>query len=91
MKKGSLSVFGNYHRLKILSCLVRCDLDVQRIVHECGISQSAVSQHLKKIREAGLVSSRREGRRRIYQLSDKDAGKISVDLLHTITKKPTNY
>ncbi len=33
-----------------------------------GVSQPAVSQHLKILREAGLVASTREGRRRIYRL-----------------------
>ena len=33
-----------------------------------GLSQPAVSQHLKILREAGLVASTREGRRRIYRL-----------------------
>ena len=36
-----------------------------------GVSFAAISQHLKVLKEADLVSERREGRRRLYRLSAK--------------------
>jgi DNA-binding transcriptional ArsR family regulator len=41
---------------------------VGEIVATVPVSQSAVSQHLRVLREAGLVTDRREGTRRLYQV-----------------------
>jgi DNA-binding transcriptional ArsR family regulator len=41
---------------------------VGEIVSAVPVSQSAVSQHLRVLREAGLVTDRREGTRRLYQV-----------------------
>ena len=41
---------------------------VGEIVSALPVSQSAVSQHLRVLREAGLVTDRREGTRRLYQV-----------------------
>ena len=42
-----------------------------------GISRPAVSKHLRILRQAGLVSERRDGRRRLYQLETAALGSIS--------------
>lgn len=41
---------------------------VEAIQREFGISQPAVSQHLKVLRDAGFVSSKPQGSKRIYQI-----------------------
>lgn len=48
-------------RLKILCALSAGELPVNKLAEMTGQSQSAVSQHLAKLRAAGLVASRREG------------------------------
>lgn len=55
-------------RRRILELLREGDRPVQELVDEVDVSFGAVSQHLKTLREAGLVSRRKEGRRRIYRL-----------------------
>jgi DNA-binding transcriptional ArsR family regulator len=44
------------------------DLSVSELTQGLDMSQAAVSQHLRVLREAGLVVSRQEGRHRYYQL-----------------------
>lgn len=48
-------------RLKIMCALSGGELPVGQLAELTGQSQSAVSQHLAKLRAAGLVTSRREG------------------------------
>ena len=44
------------------------DRPVSELLAGLDISQAAVSQHLRVLREAGLVTARKEGRHRYYQL-----------------------
>lgn len=55
-------------RRRILDLLSEGDRSVNELVAEFGMSQSAVSQHLKVLRTAGLAQPRRSGKQRIYQL-----------------------
>ena len=55
-------------RREILDRLRRRPRAVGELAAELPVSQPAVSQHLAVLREAGLVESRREGRRRVYRL-----------------------
>ncbi len=41
-----------------------------------GLSQSALSQHLAKLRQAGLVATRREGQAIFYRLADAKAARV---------------
>ena len=40
------------------------------------VSRPAVSQHLKMLKEAGLVNERRDGTRRIYEIDQKGVGAL---------------
>jgi len=55
-------------RRRILDLLAGGDLPAGDLVQQFSISQPAVSQHLRVLREAGLVSPRRDGRRQVYRL-----------------------
>lgn len=55
-------------RRHLLERLATADRDVGDLMTGLDISQAAVSQHLRVLREAGLVTARREGRHRYYQL-----------------------
>ncbi|GAA4285393.1 metalloregulator ArsR/SmtB family transcription factor [Brevibacterium daeguense] len=57
-------------RLLIVWFLVHEESDVTGLAEASGASVQAVSQHLAKLRLAGLVSSRREGRRIFYMVDD---------------------
>jgi DNA-binding transcriptional ArsR family regulator len=68
----AFDVLGDPVRRRILELLANGEMsagDVVRVVgEEFGISQPAVSQHLKVLREAGFADIRSEGTRRIYSL-----------------------
>jgi len=55
-------------RREILDLLSRGERTVNSLVAEFRISQPAVSQHLKVLRDVDLVGERRQGRQRIYRL-----------------------
>jgi DNA-binding transcriptional ArsR family regulator len=57
-------------RLHLVWLLARQDLDVGSLARRTGSPVAAVSQHLAKLRLAGLVVSRRESRRQIYSVDD---------------------
>ena len=53
---------------------------VGEIVRELPISQPAVSQHLKVLKDAGLVVDRPDGNRRVYQLAPDGLAELQVYL-----------
>jgi DNA-binding transcriptional ArsR family regulator len=55
-------------RRRLLEQLSTADRAVSELVAGLDITQAAVSQHLRVLRETGLVTARREGRRRYYRL-----------------------
>lgn len=55
-------------RRRLLEQLSTADLAVGELVAGLDITQAAVSQHLRVLRETGLVTVRKEGRRRYYRL-----------------------
>jgi DNA-binding transcriptional ArsR family regulator len=56
------------NRRRILQLVTANELSAGEIAAEFEITRPAVSQHLGVLREAGLVSERREGTRRLYSL-----------------------
>jgi DNA-binding transcriptional ArsR family regulator len=57
------------NRRRMLDLLAQGDSAAQDLADRFDISFAAVSQHLKVLREAGLVARRADGRRRIYRLT----------------------
>jgi DNA-binding transcriptional ArsR family regulator len=56
------------HRRRILQLLTEGELPVQGLVDQFDLSFSAISQHLKVLRGAGLVARRRAGKNQLYSL-----------------------
>ncbi|HAI39022.1 MAG TPA: transcriptional regulator [Maribacter sp.] len=77
-----LSISGNEVRLKILFLLNMekelCPCDLSDIL---GMSVPAVSQHIRKMKDAGIISSRREGQTLYYSLNEDE-----TDILNSIFK-----
>ena len=66
-----LRALANERRLMILCRLVECGEDnVSSLAGAVGLSQSALSQHLAKMREEGLVTFRRESQTLWYRIAD---------------------
>lgn len=61
-----LDALGDPTRRAVLERLVRGPLPVGSLAEGLPVSRPAVSQHLRVLREAGLVSDRQVGTRRIY-------------------------
>lgn len=57
-------------RLRMLVGLRRQACNVSRLWQELGISQPLASQHLLRLRRAGLVTGERRGRQTCYKLAD---------------------
>ncbi|AZA08808.1 ArsR/SmtB family transcription factor [Corynebacterium pseudopelargi] len=64
-------------RLRILHLLQQRDHFVHEIVALLGASQPLVSQHLRVLKEAGLVSAERKGRQMTYHLVDTSVTEIA--------------
>jgi DNA-binding transcriptional ArsR family regulator len=62
---------GDPNRREILRLLATGDRPVSQLADAMPISRPAVSRHLRLLKEAGLVSERAEGTRRIYHLQDE--------------------
>ncbi|MBN8847111.1 MULTISPECIES: metalloregulator ArsR/SmtB family transcription factor [unclassified Sphingomonas] len=75
-----LKLLANEQRLLILCRLTQGEFAVGQMVELCGQSQSSVSQHLGKLREGGLVKTRRDGTTIYYSLADDDVRKL-IDML----------
>jgi DNA-binding transcriptional ArsR family regulator len=71
-----LKAFANKHRLMILCQLHQGEHSVGSLMKSVGLSQSALSQHLAKLREDGLVVTRRDAQTIYYTLASDDAARI---------------
>lgn len=68
---GVLRAIGNDARLLLLCRLVESgELTAGSLVGTAGLSQSALSQHLARMREEGVVAYRREGQSLWYRIAD---------------------
>ena len=66
-----LKAMGNQRRLMLLCKLVEHgEMTVGDLAREVALSQSALSQHLAKMREEGLVAFRRESQTLWYRIAD---------------------
>jgi len=75
------SAFGNQTRTKLILCLANKSKNVTELIQTCGLSQSAVSQHLAKLKKSGIVETKKEGKEVWYRLKFKKAADISKLLL----------
>lgn len=79
-----LRTVGNERRLLVLCLLIKHgEMSVGTLAHHVDLSQSALSQHLAKMREEGLVSFRREAQNAYYRISDPKVGAL-LEALKTI-------
>ena len=65
---GQLEALGDPTRRAIFERLANGPLPVVEITRTLSVSRPAVSQHLRVLKEAGLVTGRAEGTRRLYSI-----------------------
>lgn len=79
-----LKAMSNESRLLVLCHLAESgELSVGQLVDRVGLSQSALSQHLARLREERLVETRKEAQTVYYRLCDPRAGQL-LALLHDL-------
>jgi DNA-binding transcriptional ArsR family regulator len=73
-------VLGDRTRRAIVECLAGRPRAVGELAEELPVSRPAVSQHLKVLKDAGLVSEQAVGTRRIYRLNPIAVGALRDQL-----------
>ncbi|HSQ16534.1 MAG TPA: metalloregulator ArsR/SmtB family transcription factor [Anaerolineales bacterium] len=63
--------FSDTSRVRILSAIIDQELNVTALAQAVGISESAVSHHLRGLRQMRLVQARRDGKEVYYRLEDE--------------------
>ncbi len=80
----TLGLLSHPARLSVLCHLSTAgQLSVGELVGRIGLSQSAVSQHLAKLRHGGLVEGLREGQTIRYRIAREDAARL-LETLHEL-------
>ena len=77
----------NSNRLMILCNLMNGEMAVQPLADAVGMTQSALSQQLSKLRALKLVSTRRDGRTIYYSVASDKVGRV-LDALYDIYCAP---
>ncbi|WP_030418636.1 metalloregulator ArsR/SmtB family transcription factor [Streptomyces sp. SCSIO 75703] len=77
-----LALLGDRTRLALLHALTGGEADVTTLTEVCAAARPAVSQHLARLRLAGLVDTRKEGRRVVYSLRDGHLRRLIAEALN---------
>jgi DNA-binding transcriptional ArsR family regulator len=79
-------------RLHLLRLLAGGEQDVSSLAAQVAASRSSVSQHLGRLRLAGLVTARRDGRRMVYRITSDHLSRLVEEALefaeHTVRGLP---
>lgn len=74
-------VLGHESRLLLLRLLADRPRTVSALVDASGSTQPLVSQHLRTLRQAGLVTATRQGREVVYAVADEHVTHVVADAL----------
>jgi DNA-binding transcriptional ArsR family regulator len=74
--EGLLKQLANAHRLLILCNMVDGAKSVSELTKAVGLSQSALSQHLAKMKDSGIVLSEKQGQSVYYKISSTEVQTI---------------
>lgn len=78
-----LKAIASSERVQLLVCLDSAK-SVSELLEQCTLSQSALSQHLKVLRDATFVTAMRDGKRVMYRVSSKKILKLAHAILEVI-------
>ncbi|AYD05111.1 metalloregulator ArsR/SmtB family transcription factor [Neorhizobium sp. NCHU2750] len=82
-----LNAFANPSRLTVMRRLLAREWDVTSLATEVNLSQSSLSQHLKKLRDAKVVTTRRDAQTIYYSAVGHSAALVAcLDSLATFAK-----
>ncbi|MFC8430711.1 ArsR/SmtB family transcription factor [Streptomyces sp. NPDC057253] len=86
---AAFGLLASSARLHLMWALSQGESDVTHLADRVGGALPAVSQHLAKLKLAGLVRSRREGRRQVYYVDDPDIVTVVRVMLGQLTARET--
>lgn len=76
----ALEAISHPGRREMLRLVLDGELTVNELAERVGMSQPAASQHLRVLREAGLVRGRVDGRRRLYRVDPDGLERLRSEL-----------
>lgn len=85
------TALGDPTRRAIFERLVDRPQAVSELASDLPVSRPAVSQHLRVLKEAGLVVDRRAGKHRIYRVDPRGVGALRAELEHFWSKALAAY
>jgi DNA-binding transcriptional ArsR family regulator len=89
------SMLADATRVRIVLALRGGELAVGELAQAVGKSPTAVSQHLAKLRLARMVTTRQDGTRVFYQLTDEHARRLVTDAIsqaeHSVDAHPRHH
>ena len=83
-----LAAMANENRLRIMCRLLEGEVSVNDLAAQVGMSQSAISQQLSKLRALKLVETRRNAKQIYYHLASPEVQRI-LETLHGIYCMPS--
>lgn len=83
---NKLKALGDSHRQNILKLLACQEMGACEIIQAIGLSQPAISHHLKILKQANLITSQKEGKIVFYTL-DKDGLKGFLEQMNCFLKE----
>jgi DNA-binding transcriptional ArsR family regulator len=78
--QAAIDAIAHPGRRAILRLVLDRELPVSELAERVGVSQPAASQHLKVLRDAGLVRGRVDGRRRLYRVDVEGLERLRSEL-----------
>ena len=90
----SFALLAEPTRVRILWALRKSDADVASLAEVAGCRPAVASQHLSKLRYAGLVEGRKDGRRVVYSLRGAHVRNLLAEALfhadHQVSGEPVH-
>ena len=74
--QAGLDALGDNTRMAIFQRLAKGPMAVHELAETFPVSRPAVSQHLRVLKDAGLVTDRKTGTRRLYQLDPEGVARL---------------
>ena len=89
--QAGLDALGDATRMAIFQKLSSGPLAVNELARTLPVSRPAVSQHLKVLKDAGLVLDSRAGTRRLYQLNPEGVARLRAHFDQMWTRAMSNF
>jgi DNA-binding transcriptional ArsR family regulator len=89
--QAGLEAIGDATRMAILQKLSRGPIAVNELAETLPVSRPAVSQHLRVLKNAGLVTDSKDGTRRLYQLNPEGVARLRAHFDQMWTKAMSTF